>query len=97
MRFIENIKSSYGSDAEEMDRGDLIQTVLITALFVAATIAVGTWLITAISNKGADVASCIEGSNTYSAGETSENCEEADGSHASTDSFKNENSYKDRY
>ena len=80
----------------EADRGDLVQTVLLIAGFAIAAILVVTWVSTAILNKGADAANCIEASNTYS-GSSSESQAECDKKTSDTDSFKNDEGYESRY
>ena len=43
-----------------LDSGDIVQTVVLIAGFVIVTLMVVLWLGTAMLNKGADVAACVE-------------------------------------
>lgn len=98
MAFISNIKASFATDAAvdaERDRGDLVQTLLLVAGFAVATLLAVNWLSTALLNKAADSASCIQGSNTYNTAEASENCQSVD--HASKKDFKDDAGYKGRF
>lgn len=96
MKFMQNIKAAYAADArEEMDRGDIVQTILLIAGFAIVTILAVNWIGTAILNKGADVAQCVEGANSYNAQASGTNCETAN--HAANNSFKNDSGYKGRY
>lgn len=79
----------------DLDRADLVQTVLLIAGFAIVAILIVTWIGTAIANKGADAATCIEGSNTYSDAEVSATA--CDTQHASSNSFTTGTGYKNRY
>jgi hypothetical protein len=64
--FIGNIRNSFAdTEVREADRGDLVQTIVITALLAVAAILVIGWISTTLINKGADVVECIEGTSTY--------------------------------
>lgn len=95
MSFIHNLKSVYEADAEMTDRGDIVQTILLIAGFAIVTILAVNWIGTAILNKGADVAECIEGSNTYNSQSSSDTCKKTN--HAKKNSFKKDSGYKGRY
>lgn len=47
----------------EDESGDIVQTILIIAVFVAIVIIVGNLLYKAINKKGTDVSDCIAGAN----------------------------------
>ena len=98
MKFINNVKSTFASTEVSNDRADLVQTVLLIAGFAVAALILVNWLSTAILNKAADAATCIEGSNTYggSATESADACASADNS-SGDGSFKNDDSYTGRY
>lgn len=96
MKFIENIKSAYATDSNELDRGDIVQTILIIAGFAIVCILAINWIGTSILNKGADVAACIEGSNTYNSASSAEACEEGDANTEGKEYFEDEG-YKGRY
>jgi hypothetical protein len=69
--FIRNIRSSFAdTEVREADRGDLVQTIVITALLAVAAILVIGWISTTVINKGADVVECIEGTSTYTQSKT---------------------------
>lgn len=98
MKFINNVKASFASTEVSNDRADLVQTVLLIAGFAVAALILVNWLSTAILNKAADAAECIEGSNTYggSATESATKCKAAN--HSKGDgSFKKDDSYTGRY
>lgn len=95
-KFLTNIKKGYSSETEELDSADIVQTVLLIAGFAIVVILVVGWIGTAIINKGADVAECIEGSSTFKKGDKGyENCVKVD--HAKKNSFKKDNTYKGRF
>lgn len=97
MTFLNNIKTAFNSDVEstESDRGDIVQTILIIAGFAVVVILVVNWIGTAITNKGADIAACIEGSNSYNAADSAENCSKQN--HARDNSFTEDGGYSGRY
>lgn len=98
MKFINNVKATFASTEVSNDRADLVQTVLLIAGFAVAALILVNWLSTAILNKAADAAECIEGSNTYGgkADESAKKCKAAN--HSNGDgSFTNDDSYKGRY
>lgn len=97
MKFINNIRAAFTKNANDtdLDRGDLVQTIIITAGFAVAGFLLVNWISTAILNKGADIAACIEGSNTYNANDAAKNCQSQN--HAKTKSFKNDTGYKGRF
>lgn len=98
MSFIDNIKSAFATSAtveSERDRADLVQTVLLVAGFAIATLLAVNWLGTAILNKTADAAQCIEGSNSYNTSNSATNCASVD--HSKDNSFKNDGGYKGRF
>lgn len=96
MNFVNNLKNVFaGSAMDELDRADLVQTIIITAGFAVAGFLIVNWISTAIINKGADVAQCIEGANTYQTTNSTNNCQTAD--HAKTNSFQNDTGFKSRF
>lgn len=96
MKFINNVKSTFASTEVSNDRADLVQTVLLIAGFAVAALILVNWLSTAILNKAADAATCIEGSNTYDSGNSAETCENAKHSEGEG-SFTNDKAYGDRF
>lgn len=95
MNFIKNVKTTFVSTEVSDDRADLVQTVLLIAGFAIAALVLVNWLSSAILNKAADAASCIEGSNSYNNEASATNCETAD--HSKTKSFKKDKAYEDRF
>ena len=98
MTFINNIKESFAADAVteiDRDRGDLVQTLILTAGFAIAALTLVNWFSTAILNKAADTATCIEGSNTYKSSNSAEICKNTD--HSKDNSFKKDGAYKGRF
>lgn len=92
---MENIKNAYADGKNDLDRGDAVQTVLIIAGFAIVCILLIQWIGTAILNKGADTATCIEGANTYDGKNSGKACKETN--HSEDKSFKNDDGYKGRY
>jgi hypothetical protein len=95
MNFVKNIKSSYVAEGTDQDRGDIVQTILLIAGFAIVTILAVNWIGTAILNKGADVATCIEGANSYNSGASNDNCKDVD--HSKDHSFTKDDGYTSRY
>lgn len=97
MKFIANIKESFGNvTEEERDSGDLVSTIIIIAGFAIAAILAINWLSTAVLNSAADVAECIEGASVFqNATEAEQNC--ADASHVRDNSFTDSEGYKGRF
>lgn len=102
-KFVKNIKNGYNTETEELDSADIVQTVLLIAGFAVVVILVVGWIGTAVLNKGADVAQCIEGSSTFHKGQAGyEACVQANhsgnnGNNVGQNSYKNDKSYKDRF
>lgn len=96
-KFISNIKNAFVAEADEnKDRGTLVETVIIVAGFALVALLLVQWIGTAILNKGADIAQCIEGVNLYEgSNDSAENC--ADANHGATNSFKDDDGYTNRY
>lgn len=92
---IKNIKAVYAGELDGADRGEMVSTLIITAGFAIAAILFVNWVSTAMTNKSADVAQCIEGSSTYASTTTANSCENAD--HSKNNSFKNDKGYQGRY
>lgn len=94
-----NISDVFGVEPEEEKAGvELVETILMIGAFAVATVAMASWLVTAILNKAADTADCIEGSAVYAEGagqKASEHCQKQDRS--KEHSFKNDKAYKDRF
>ena len=98
MKIKNNIREAFASESNESsDRAAItVEMVLTIAGLAIVAIALVAWLGTAILNKGADVAVCIESANTYvSSAESEQACKDGD---TKNKSFKQtEQSYKDRY
>ena len=99
MKFIGNIKAAFAknADTQDRDRGDLVQTIIITAGFAVAGFLLVNWISTALLNKGADIAQCIEGSNTYNTAGASANCQSANHASKAGKSFKSDSVYQGRF
>lgn len=99
MKFINNMRSAFAAevDTTNKDRGDLVQTVIIVAGFALAGFLLVNFLSTAILNKGADIANCIEGSSGMQ--KDKDNLKACSGNHAKEKgtSFKDSAGYKDRF
>lgn len=95
MTIVKNIKDAYGTSDVSQDSASLVEYLLITvAVAVTAIIVIG-WIMTAVSNKGADIGECIEGSNAWDPNASSEKCKNAD--HSKDNSFKKDSGYTNRY
>ena len=78
MAFVKNIKETFGTDASvavEADRGDLVQTVLITAGFAVAAILVIAWISSTVAAKGSEISDCIGSSGNFNKGANVKACE----------------------
>lgn len=78
MAFVKNIKETFGTDAAvavEADRGDLVQTVLITAGFAVAAILVIAWISSTVAAKGSEISDCIGGAGNFEGKANVEACE----------------------
>ena len=89
-----SLKDRLAIRAEDADRGDLVQTVLLIAGFAIVAILIVTWLGTAILNKGSDAASCIEGSSGYNQNSSTDACQQ---NAASAHGFQSDAGYSSRY
>ena len=91
-KFISNIKGAYVASVEEnQDRGSLVETLILVAGFALAAILVVTWISTAVINKGADIAACVEGANVMTGTTT------ACTSPPAHDSYTKNSTYTSRY
>lgn len=100
--FLENVKNAFVAPTvtDESDRGDLVQTILIVAGFAIVSVAAIAWISTAIFNKAADTANCIENAGTYaSTSSTAEKCKEThkDKGGENAKSFTKDDAYTGRY
>lgn len=82
-------------DSQELDRGDLVSTIIMIAGFAIVALLLVNWLGTAILNKGADAAGCIEGANSYNSQQAAQNCQNQN--HAENNSFQKDDGYKGRF
>ena len=73
MSFINNIKGAFASD-EAVDRGSLVETVLLIAGFAVVAILVVTWIGNAIAGQAANVSACIANANSQNASSTNSTC-----------------------
>jgi len=101
MIFVKNIKTAFASDAavaNEADRGDLVQTVLITAGFAVAAILVIAWISSTLAAKGSEIADCIGASGNFAGKANVAACEptgaKAKGKTAAADA---DTQYKNRF
>lgn len=62
-------KSNF-NEVRSNESGDIVQTILIIALFVVAVLVVGNIIFKAIREKAADTGSCIANSNVSTDGTT---------------------------
>lgn len=60
--FLNNIKEVYGDNTARSEKGEIASNMIFMVVMAIAAVAVAGWIGTSLVNKGADVASCIEGS-----------------------------------
>lgn len=99
MSFIKNIRAVFKSQPNEInaDSGALVENVIITAGFAIAALFFVNWVTTALINKAAETAECIEGSNVHTAGDSAKICKEAKSKYSDKNSFKKDETYKGRF
>lgn len=99
MTFISNILDVFSPSPIEGHResGDLVQSVLITAGFAIAALIFVNFVSTAIINKAAETADCIEGSNVYTTSGSAKHCKETVAKHSGKNSFKKDEAYTGRF
>lgn len=97
--FIENIRSAFDSapENEKRDAGEMVSTIMLVAGFSVVALLLVNWLGTAVLNKAADLASCIEGSNSYDGDESGSSAQCSGEDAAGEASFKNDEGYKSRF
>jgi hypothetical protein len=66
-------KSNF-NEVRSNESGDIVQTILIIALFVVAVLVVGNIIFQAINKKAAQTGACIEGSTVSAAGGVTKSC-----------------------
>lgn len=91
-QFAIKVKEVLSSDKAS---SELPVTILLIVAFALAAIATSNFIATAAVNKAADVAACIEGSNSLSTKGSTDNCRNQN--HAKDNSFKNDTEYKKRF
>jgi hypothetical protein len=90
MKFMENIKSVFTSEiTEDSDRGDLVQTIIITAGFAVAGFLMINWIATAVLDKGHDVSECVENSAIPGTNNRTPNCDKKTNTLSKVESWKN--------
>lgn len=98
MHFFENIRQAFSAELDDnKDRADLVQTVILTAGFAIVSFVIVNFVGTALINKGADLADCIEGSSTYQTEDSIENCETVNHAEENGTSFKDGTTYTGRF
>lgn len=97
--FMSNVNAAFDTAGftESRDRGEIVSLVLTIAGFAVIAILAVNWLGTAVLNKAADAANCIEGSSAYNktSKESATNCSKTVVN--SSTSFKGDDGYKKRY
>lgn len=79
MNFVNNIKTAFTPNADlvqDSERGDLVQTLIITAGFAVASIFVVLLITNALNGKGADVANCISDSGNFVGNDGTNKCDD---------------------
>lgn len=66
-------KSNF-NEVRSNESGDIVQTILIIALFVVAVLVVGNIIFKAISSKATQTGNCISGSTVSAAGGVAKKC-----------------------
>lgn len=70
---LQNWKRNF-NEVRSDESGDIVQTILIIALFVVAVLVVGNILFKAIKNKADQTGSCIAGSTVTAGGDVTKSC-----------------------
>ena len=91
-----NITAAFRSEQDMGDGAGFIDEILFIVGIALAAVAISSWISGAAMNKGADIASCIQGQNV--AGVTAQNgyCDGTK-TYSDTQSFKKDNSFKSRF
>lgn len=87
MNFVNNIKTAFTPNADlvqDSERGDLVQTLIITAGFAVASIFVVLLITNSLNGKGADVANCISDSGNFVGNNGENKCEDDNAKKAGT-------------
>jgi len=97
-KFFGNLSAAFASEKELSDNAGFIDEILFIVGIALAAVAISSWIGGAAMNKGADIASCIEGQNVKAGASQNGYCK-GTSTHAKTKgkSITNEKSYKDRF
>jgi len=90
-----NITAAFRSEQDMGDGAGFIDEILFIVGIALAAVAISSWIGGAAMNKGADIASCIQGQNV-SASSQNTYCTGAD-SYSKTNSFKNDTNFTNRF
>lgn len=63
-KLFNNFKSNFNAEPEVDEQGDIVQTLLIIAIFVVIVVSVGALLTTAIKNRSNATSKLIQNSGT---------------------------------
>lgn len=91
-----NISAAFRSEQELGDAAGFIDEILFIVGIALAAVAISGWIGGAAMNKGADIASCIEGQN-ITAGAASTNCDKQNHASKKGAGLKDDASYKKRF
>ena len=101
MVFAENVRGAFADapyDGDE-DQADTVETIIIIAGFAVAALAAVGWITTALQNKAADVADCVQGSQAYGSQAANSNKTACSSSHSSNaaNSWSNDAAAQSRF
>lgn len=91
-----NISAAFRSEQELGDAAGFIDEILFIVGIALAAVAISGWIGGAAMNKGADIASCIQGQNVKAGSAQDGYCTGKD-THASKKNFTTDTSYKNRF
>lgn len=96
---INNIKSVFAGAPVETDRGTIVETVLLIAVFAIAALLVGNWISTAVINAGAGTAQCIQDATgrMFSGDDIADDCATDAASLADANDFRDSDGWNNRF
>jgi len=92
-----NISAAFRSEQEMGDAAGFIDEILFIVGIALAAVAISSWISGAAMNKGADIASCIEGQSLKATATAANNCANTDTAKTEGTSFKKDVSYTGRF
>lgn len=92
-----NITAAFRSEQDMGDGAGFIDEILFIVGIALAAVAISSWIGGAAMNKGADIASCIEGQNVTASSATQNGYCNGTASFSKDNSFKKDNNFTSRF